>query len=294
METEAQENNARRVAIVTGGSRGIGRAIAVALGEKNFNVIVNYAGNQQAAREVCEQIGPHARAVQGDISIADDRRRLLAETIEAFGAIDLLVNNAGIAPAKRADILDIASADEASFDRLINVNLKGPYFLTQLVANEMIRAASKGSPRESPAAGSGQGESAAGQMISSHRRVAEMSTGKIITITSVSAYTASVNRGDYCIAKAGLSMMTKLFAARMAEFGVNVYEIRPGVIATDMTGPVKAKYDELIFEKDLTPIHRWGQPQDVARAVVAIAEDQFPFSTGQVIDVDGGFHLRRL
>jgi NAD(P)-dependent dehydrogenase (short-subunit alcohol dehydrogenase family) len=117
---------------------------------------------------------------------------------------------------------------------------------------------------------------------------------KIIIITSVSSYTASVNRGDYCIAKAGLSMMTRLWAARLAEYGINVYEIRPGIIETDMTGPVKAKYDQLIFEKDLTPIKRWGKPEDIAKAVVAIARDLLPFSTGEVIDVDGGFHLRRL
>jgi NAD(P)-dependent dehydrogenase (short-subunit alcohol dehydrogenase family) len=249
-----------RIAIVTGGSRGIGRAIALALGDQGYSVIVNYAGNVQAANEVCAAIGAKSRAIQADISIAADRKRLVEETIKAFGRIDLLVNNAGVAPNKRADILNLADADETSFDRLININLKGPYFLTQLVASQMVKQKS----------------------------------GKIVTITSVSAYTASINRGDYCIAKAGLSMMTKLWATRLAEFGINVYEIRPGIIETDMTGPVKAKYDELIFEKDLTPIKRWGKPDDVAKAVVAIANDLLPFSTGEVIDVDGGFHLRRL
>jgi 3-oxoacyl-[acyl-carrier protein] reductase len=251
---------AKQVAIVTGGSRGIGRAISLALGQRGFNVIVNYAGNVTAANEACAAIGAGSRAVQADISLASDRTKLLDETLRAFGRVDLLVNNAGVAPTKRADILNIADADEASFDRLININLKGPYFLTQLVANEMVK----------------------------------LKCGKIVNITSVSAYTASVNRGDYCLAKAGLSMMTKLWAARLAEFGINVYEIRPGVIETDMTGPVKAKYDELIFGKDLTPIHRWGRPEDVAKAIVAIATDMLPFSTGEVIDVDGGFHLRRL
>jgi NAD(P)-dependent dehydrogenase (short-subunit alcohol dehydrogenase family) len=251
-------SNSEQVAIVTGGSRGIGRAIALALGEQGFAVIVNYAGNAQAASEVCTAIGPRAIPVQADISIAADRQKLVQATLDKFGRIDLLVNNAGVAPTQRADIL--TEADEASFDRLININLKGPYFLTQLVA----------------------------------RTMAAQKSGKIINITSISAYTASINRGDYCIAKAGLSMMTKLWAARLAEFGINVYEIRPGVIETDMTGPVKAKYDELILEKDLTPIHRWGKPEDVAKAVIAIATDLFPFSTGEVIDVDGGFHLRRL
>ncbi len=253
-------NSSEKVALVTGASRGIGRAIALALAAQNFSVIINYAGNEQAAKEVCEKIGPNSRPVQADISKPADRQKLVDETLKHFGRIDLLVNNAGVAPTKRADILSIADADEASFDRLININLKGPYFLTQLVANQM----------------------------------ATQKSGKIVNITSVSAYAASTNRGDYCIAKAGLSMMTKLFAARMAEFNVNVYEIRPGIIQTDMTGPVKAKYDELIFQKDLTPIHRWGQPEDVAKAVVAIATELMPFSTGEVINVDGGYHFRRL
>jgi len=249
-----------RVAIVTGGSRGIGRGIAIALAREKFDVVVNYARNASAAEDVKREIesaGAKALLVQADISVADDRKRLVEKSVGECGSIDLLVNNAGVAPETRADILE---ATEESFDRLININLKGPFFLTQLVAN----------------------------------RMATQKRGKIVNITSVSAYAASVNRGDYCIAKAGLAMMTKLFAARMAEFGVNVYEIRPGIIETDMTGPVKAKYDELIFNKDLTPLKRWGTPDDVARAVVAIANDLLPFSTGEVINADGGFHLRRL
>jgi 3-oxoacyl-[acyl-carrier protein] reductase len=250
----------KRVAIVTGASRGIGRAIAVALGGEGIDVVVNFAKNSAAAEEVkreIEALGARALAVQGDVSVAEDRQRIVGETLAAFGRIDLLVNNAGIAPDVRADILE---ASEASFDRLIDVNLKGPYFLTQLVAREMVK----------------------------------QKAGTIVNITSVSAYAAGVNRGDYCVAKAGLAMMTKLFAARLAEFGINVYEIRPGVIETDMTGAVKGKYDELIFKGDLTPIKRWGRPEDVARAVVAVARDLLPFSTGEVINVDGGFHLRRL
>ena len=252
--------SSQRIAIVTGGSRGIGRGIAIALAREKFDVVVNYARNASAAEDVkkeIEQAGCKALLVQADISIADDRKRLVESTISQFGAIDLLVNNAGVAPDVRADLLE---ASEQSFDRLININLKGPYFLTQIVAKQL----------------------------------AEQQRGKIVNITSVSAYAASTNRGDYCIAKAGLAMMTKLFAARMAEFGVNVYEIRPGIIETDMTGPVKSKYDDLIFNKDLTPLKRWGQPDDIARAVVAIANDLLPFSTGEVINVDGGYHLRRL
>jgi NAD(P)-dependent dehydrogenase (short-subunit alcohol dehydrogenase family) len=261
-----------RCAIVTGGSRGIGRGIAVALAAEGLDVVVNYAQNAAAAAMVkteIEALGVRAHLVQADVSVAADRAKLVAETLGAFGRIDLLINNAGVAPDVRADLLE---ASEESFDRLININLKGPYFLTQLVAREMVKKATE------------RGENVSGTVFSPN----------IVNITSVSAYTASVNRGDYCVAKAGLAMMTQLFAARLAEHGINVYEIRPGIIETDMTGPVKAKYDELIFEKGLTPIRRWGRTQDVARAVVAIAKDLLPFSTGEVINVDGGFHLRRL
>lgn len=257
-----------QIALITGASRGIGRGIALALAREGFSCVVNYASNAAAAEEVGRQIeaaGAKAHLVQADISSAADRQKLVDESLRAFGRIDLLVNNAGVAPNIRADILD---AGEESFDRLININLKGPYFLTQLVARRMI---------EQRTTDNGQ-------------RIAP----KIITISSISAYTASTNRGDYCIAKAGLAMMTQLYAARLAEHGINVYEIRPGIIETDMTGPVKAKYDKLIFEQDLTPIHRWGKPDDVAKAVLAIAKDLLPFSTGEVLNVDGGFHLRRL
>jgi NAD(P)-dependent dehydrogenase (short-subunit alcohol dehydrogenase family) len=182
-------------------------------------------------------------------------------TRERYGRLDLLVNNAGVAPLVRADLLETS---EESLDRLLSINLKGPFFLTQLAARWMIE-----------------------------QRQAGGLPAKIITITSISAYTASVNRGDYCISKAGLAMLTPLFATRLAEHGICVYEIRPGVIATDMTGPVQEKYDRLIAE-GLTPIARWGRPEDVGRAVVALAQDALPFSTGEVINVDGGFHLRRL
>lgn len=251
-----------RVALVTGASRGIGRAVAVALGVAGHDVVVNYVSNAEAADEVVRQIqqaGVRASAVRADVSDAADRAALVQAAYAEFGRVDVLVNNAGVAPSVRADILE---AGEESFDRVLSINLKGPYFLTQLVANRMIE---QGGP-----------------------------AGKIITVSSVSAYAASVNRGDYCLAKAGLGMMTALYAARLAEYGINVYEIRPGVINTDMTGPVKARYDKLIHEDGLTPIRRWGQPDDVARAAVAIATDLLPFSTGEVINVDGGFHLRTL
>ncbi len=253
-------------ALVTGASRGIGRGIAVELARAGCRVAINYAGNAEAAAESLRLVraaGGDGFIVQGDVAVAADRVRLVAETVAKFGRIDLLVNNAGVAPNVRPDLLE---AGEESFDRLYAINLKGPYFLTQLVAKQMLK----------------------------QERDAEGFRGRITNITSISAYTASVNRGDYCVVKAGLAMMTKLFADRLAPDGINVYEIRPGVIATDMTGGVKEKYDKLILEQGITPIRRWGRPEDVGRAVRAIAEDRFPFSTGAVFDVDGGFHLHRL
>jgi NAD(P)-dependent dehydrogenase (short-subunit alcohol dehydrogenase family) len=250
--------------LITGGSRGIGKAIALALGRSGYDCAVNFAVNAQAAEKTVTELGAlgaRAIAVQADIGNSADRRRLVHETLSGLGPIDLLVNNAGVAPTLRADLLE---ASEQSFDRLINTNLKGPYFLTQLVARHML-----------------------------DRSGGQPAAGKIVTITSISAEAPSVNRGDYCVSKAGLAMMTRLFAARLAEHGIGVYEIRPGIIETDMTGPVKEKYDKLIAA-GLTPIARWGTPEDVAKAVTAIAMDLLPFSTGEVINVDGGFHLRRL
>ncbi|MFV2021834.1 3-ketoacyl-ACP reductase [Micromonospora sp. LOL_023] len=254
------------VAIVTGGSRGIGRGIVLALAAAGHDVVVNYARNADAARQVgqeVESLGRRALLVGADVSIAEDRQSLVDRTVSAFGRIDLLVSNAGVAPDVRANLLD---ASEESFDRLIDINLKGPYFLTQLVSRTMIDLLAQG----------------------------VLDAPKIVIVSSISAYTASVNRGDYCVAKAGLAMTAQLYAARLAEHGINVYEIRPGIVATDMTGPVQAKYDDLIFNQGLTPIRRWGRPEDVGRAVVAVATDLLPFSTGQVLDVDGGFHLRTL
>lgn len=254
------------VALVTGASRGIGRGIAVELGRLGYAVVVNYAGNAAAAEEclgLVRAAGGDGITAQADVSVGEDRERLVRAALDAYGRIDLLVNNAGVAPAVRADILD---AGEASFDRLIDINLKGPYFLTQRVAREMIARA---------------------------EREPDAARPRIVTVTSISVYTASVNRGDYCISKAGLGMMTALWAARLAEYGIGVYEIRPGVIATDMTGGVKEKYDRLIAE-GAWPIRRWGEPSDVGRAVAAIARGDFPFSTGEVFNVDGGFHLRTL
>jgi NAD(P)-dependent dehydrogenase (short-subunit alcohol dehydrogenase family) len=262
------------VALITGASRGIGRGIALELAKLGWDMVINYASNSEAARQtVSDSISAshtagrtvRAEPCRADIGDEDERRKLIEFTKTSFGRLDMLVNNAGVAPDTRADILD---ASEESFDRLVNINVKGPYFLTQLAARWIIEQGRTGVPPVPV-------------------------RPKIITISSISSYTASVNRGDYCIAKAALSMITSLYASRLAEFGINVYEIRPGLIATDMTKPVKEKYDQLIGD-GLTPIKRWGRPEDVAKAVAAIAQDLLPFSTGEVINVDGGFHLRRL
>lgn len=256
------------VSLITGGSRGIGRGIALELARAGrHDLLINYAGNEAAAhecRKLCQEAAPHpirVEIVQGDISQAEDRARMIDLLRREFGRLDLLVNNAGVAPSVRADLLE---AGEESFDRVLGINLKGPYFLTQAAAPLMIETSPAGDlPRA------------------------------VVSITSISAYTASVNRGDYCIAKAGLAMMTKLYAARLAEYGIGVFEIQPGVIETDMTGPVKAKYDAL-FAGGLTPINRWGQPSDIGKAVAGIALGYHPYSTGQVLNIDGGFHLRTL
>ena len=268
------------VALITGASRGIGRGIALELAGLGFDLVVNYAGNAVAARQTAADCVARAKnrsrtiraaICQADVSVTADRQRLIDFTRADFGRLDLLVNNAGVAPLVRADLLE---ASEDSFDRLININVKGPYFLTQLAAKWMIEQLTSRSYARDGGGGN-------------------PTRAKIITISSISAYTASVNRGEYCIAKAALSMLTPLYAARLAEHGINVYEIRPGIIATDMTGPVKDKYDPLIAG-GLTPIKRWGTPADVGKAVAAIALDLLPFSTGEVINVDGGFHVRRL
>lgn len=255
-------------ALVTGAGRGIGRGIAIELGRLGFSVAVNYAGNGAAADECVElvrQAGGDGYTVQADIGAAADRARLVDDVFAKFGRLDVLVNNAGVAPAVRADILE---AGEESFDRLININLKGPFFLTQLVANKLIVQISQ-------------------------NQIGPFGPPRIVTVSSMSAYTASVNRGDYCLSKAGLGMMTALYAARLAEYGINVYEVRPGVIATDMTTGVKDKYDKLI-EQGAWPIKRWGVPADIGRAIAAISRGDLPYSTGEVINIDGGFHLRTL
>ena len=260
-----------QVALITGASRGIGRGIALDLAAAGWDLVVNYANNKTAADDTAECSIEHARSAgyeicaktcQGDVGQSKDRDRLVSFVRNQFGRLDLLVNNAGITSIGRSDLLE---ASEENWDALMAINLKGPFFLSQLVGNWMIEQ---------------------NKLDSSLR-------GKIINISSISSDAVSINRGDYCIAKAGLRMVTKLFAARLADDGINVYEVRPGVIASDMTEPVKTKYDKMINE-GLTPIRRWGQPGDVGKAVVALAQDYFPFTTGDVFNVDGGFTVRRI
>jgi 3-oxoacyl-[acyl-carrier protein] reductase len=271
------------VALITGASRGIGRGIALELAKAGRDLVVNFAGNADGARATAADCVAAAKAAgktiraeicQGDVGKAADRERLIAFTREQFGRLDLLVNNAGITSIGRRDVLE---AREDEFDALMAVNLKGPYFLSQLAANWMIELGKTADFRPQTSDPSAHG---------GYRP-------KIVIVSSISGYAVSTNRGDYCMAKAALGMMTKLYATRLADHGINVYEVCPGVIASDMTAPVKEKYDKL-FADGLAPIRRWGTPEDVGRAVTAIALDYLPYSTGETINVDGGFHVRRL
>ena len=250
------------VAVVTGAGRGIGAAIAVKLAQDGYDIAVMDVLDAAQTIQAVEAAGRSGLGIRADISSADARRTALEQIERTFGRLDVLVNNAGVAPKVRADILE---ATEESYDRVMGINLKGPYFLTQAAANWMIR-----------------------------QRPHQPDTWRcIVNISSMSAYTASTARGEYCLSKAGVSMATKLWAARLAEFGIGVYEIRPGIIATDMTSAVKDKYDAMIAN-GLTPIRRWGEPADIAAAVACCARGELKFSTGEVINVDGGFHLRVL
>lgn len=254
----------RPVVLITGGSRGIGLGIAQHLARAGFDLAINGIRPETAVTDVLNalrELGADVLYCPGSIAEADPRATILAQVKAHFGRLNVLVNNAGIAPTVRADILD---ATEASFDQVLNTNLKGPYFLTQAVANWMLEQKTDNPDCQC----------------------------SVITISSVSATEASVNRGDYCVSKAGLSMLTQLFAVRLGAAGIPVYEVRPGIIKTDMTAGVAAKYDTLIAS-GLTVQPRWGLPDDVGRAVAAIATHSFPYSTGQVFLVDGGLTLGR-
>lgn len=257
--------NQSKVALVTGGSRGIGLGIALKLAEAGFTIAISGRRGKDETQSALDRIRehcPNSVYIQADVSKKSDRARLLHQMEEGFGRLDVLVNNAGIAPRVRADILE---AGEESFDELIATNLKGPYFLTQSVAAWMIRQCTSGSD--------------------THR--------SIINISSISATVASVNRGDYCISKAGIAMATKLWAVRLAEYGIGVYEIRPGIIESDMTAGVRQKYDSLI-EGGLLLEKRWGKPADVGNAVRVLAAGELPYATGSVLVVDGGLTVQRL
>ena len=241
--------------IISGCTRGIGAACV-----KKF-LDAGYCVTGMGRSAVSEFKSDNFNYVSGDLSSAEDRERLVKSAIEKFGQIDALVNVAGVAPTERRDILEMT---EESYDRVMNINTKGTLFLTQAVAREMVKNTVQNGVR-----------------------------GYICNISSLSAYTSSTSRGEYCISKAGVSMITKLFADRLAEYGIPVNEVRPGIIATDMTSKVKEKYDNLIGG-GLLPIARWGEPEDIADAVFALCSGTLPYVTGQSLDVDGGFHMRRL
>lgn len=254
----------KQTAIITGGSRGIGFAIAKQLGQDGFNIVILDMNDQSAYQDNLDQLGAQDTEylyVKGNICDAADRQRLIDETVGRFGGIHVLVNNAGIAPKVRADLLEMT---EESFDRVLGVNTKGNMFITQAVARQMLK-----------------------QDLAGRKR------GTIVNISSCSAEVSSISRGEYCVSKAGVSMLTTLYADRLAPEGILVHEVRPGVIATDMTAAVQAKYDKM-FADGLFPIARWGTPEDIAGAVSALCSDKFTYTTGNYIDVDGGFHIKRL
>lgn len=254
----------KKTAIVTGGSRGIGFAIARRLGLDGFAVVIFATTPEDKNREnlkLLEADGTAYHYVQGNVGSTEDRQRLVAEAVSRFGGIHVLVNNAGVAPKVRNDLLEMT---EESFDYVIGINTKGTMFLTQAVANQMLKQPMAGKKR-----------------------------GTIVNVSSCSAEVSSVNRGEYCVSKAGVSMLTTLYADRLAREGILVHEVRPGVISTDMTAGVHEKYESLI-EQGIFPIARWGTPEDVAGAVSAFCGDAFLYTTGNYIDIDGGFHIKRL
>jgi NAD(P)-dependent dehydrogenase (short-subunit alcohol dehydrogenase family) len=252
-------------ALITGGSRGIGLGIAVELAKARFNIVINGIRKQAVVQPILDGLkafGVKVVYAQGDVSKKEDRKNILNTVLTEFGSVNVLVNNAGIAPRERADILE---AKEEIFDEVLETNLKGPYFLTQLFANHMVEQKQKNKDFECC----------------------------IINVSSVSATIASVNRGEYCISKAGIAMATKLWAARLGEYNIPVYEIQPGVIKTDMTEAVTEKYDKM-FSEGLALQKRWGLPEDIGKVAAAMATGMMPYSTGQVVMVDGGMTIQRL
>ncbi len=255
----------RKTALITGGSRGIGLGIAKKLAQAGYDIAINGVRPESGVLNVLDELRSHGGEViycQGNIGDSEDRKNIIQKVRKELGQMNVLVNNAGVAPKERKDVLETT---EESFDWVLDINLKGSYFLTQLAANWLV--AQKKSDTDFK--------------------------GSIINISSVSATTVSVNRGEYCISKAGISMVTQLFAVRLGDFDIPVYEIRPGIIKTDMTAGVQAKYDAL-FEEGIAVQKRWGTPEDIGKAVASLANGDFPYSTGQVIVVDGGLNINRL
>lgn len=255
----------KKVALISGGSRGIGLGIASHLAKDGFDLAINGMREESSVVDVLESLRKSGSSVlycQGNVAIFADRKAIVQKVKDHFGRLDVLVNNAGIAPRERRDVLETS---EESFDEVLSTNLKSTYFLTQLVANWMI----------------------------DQKKSDSSFSGCIVNVSSISATVASVNRGEYCVSKAGISMVTQLFAVRLGEFDIPVYEVRPGIISTDMTSKVKDKYDKLIKD-GLMLQNRWGYPDDVGKAVASLATRNFPYSTGQVIMVDGGLTIPRL
>lgn len=258
--------NSKPVAVVTGASRGIGRAVAISLAAEGFDIAaiarsVDSEGMGILAKEM-EKTGSEFFPIGLDISCTSCQKEVVSNILERYGRIDFLVNNAGVAPLQRNDLLEMT---EESYDRVMNINLKGPLFFAQKVAREMIWL---------------------GQTLDNFRPV-------IVFITSISAYKTSTNRAEYCISKAGLSMTSSLFADRLSKEGIRVFELRPGIIQTDMTVKVKDKYDKLISE-GLVPQKRWGVPEDIGKAVASIARGDFDFSTGMIFEISGGMNIQKL
>lgn len=254
----------KKTAIITGGSRGIGYAIALQLGQDGYNIVIMDVNPEEQYAQALGQLtekGMDYMYVQGNITVASHRQLCVDKAVEKYGKIDVLVNNAGVAPNERADLLEMS---EESFDRVVGINTKGTMFMSQAVANQMIKQDLQGQKR-----------------------------GTIVNISSCSAVVSSIGRGEYCISKAGVSMLTTLYADRLSSHGIFVYEVRPGVIATDMTSVVKDKYNKMFEDGDFL-INRWGLPEDIANAVSVFCSDKFLYSTGNYIDVDGGFHIQRM
>ena len=254
----------KKTAVITGGSRGIGYACAKQLGHDGYNVVIVDMNKQEDYQENFDALtkeGIDWIYIHGNICSAEDRENVVKLAVEKFGKIDVLVNDAGVAPKVRNDLLDMT---EDSFDRVVGINTKGTMFFTQRIAKQMIT-----------------------------QPIVDGVRGAIVNVSSCSAEVSSISRGEYCISKAGVSMLTTLYADRLAKEGITVNEVRPGVIATDMTSTVKDKYNKM-FAEGVFPIARWGQPEDIALAVSAFAEGKFPYTTGNYVDIDGGFHIKRL